>query len=144
MLYVFFFSSRRRHTRCALVTGVQTCALPISSLPCDWTTRCQSTGEQVIMSEACGLRASAADKPRAALLRRPRPFSSLAGNGHSPGGGRACSPCRNPSLTIQLKSERDRKEHTSELQSLMRSSYSVFCLQKQIITQYQITVPYTH
>src|SRR3546814_8891586 len=26
-----FFSSRRRHTRCALVTGVQTCALPISS-----------------------------------------------------------------------------------------------------------------
>src|SRR3546814_4934620 len=28
----FFFSSRRRHTRCALVTGVQTCALPIFSL----------------------------------------------------------------------------------------------------------------
>src|SRR3546814_19114549 len=26
----FFFASRRRHTRCALVTGVQTCALPIS------------------------------------------------------------------------------------------------------------------
>src|SRR3546814_12664294 len=25
----FFFSSRRRHTRCAVVTGVQTCALPI-------------------------------------------------------------------------------------------------------------------
>src|SRR3546814_21077210 len=29
-LCCFFFSSRRRHTRCALVTGVQTCALPIS------------------------------------------------------------------------------------------------------------------
>src|SRR3546814_16018106 len=29
---LFFFSSRRRHTRCALVTGVQTCALPI----CDY------------------------------------------------------------------------------------------------------------
>src|SRR3546814_6954960 len=28
----FFFSSRRRHTRCALVTGVQTCALPISDM----------------------------------------------------------------------------------------------------------------
>src|SRR3546814_10311803 len=27
--HIFFFSSRRRHTRCALVTGVQTCALPI-------------------------------------------------------------------------------------------------------------------
>src|SRR3546814_2660793 len=40
-----FFSSRGRHTRCALVTGVQTCALPISqraaleklaALPVDW------------------------------------------------------------------------------------------------------------
>src|SRR3546814_10497179 len=30
MCLVFFFSSRRRHTSCALVTGVQTCALPIS------------------------------------------------------------------------------------------------------------------
>src|SRR3546814_2073566 len=29
VLVLFFFSSRRRHTRCALVTGVQTCALPI-------------------------------------------------------------------------------------------------------------------
>src|SRR3546814_21016744 len=31
MFSCFFFSSRRRHTRCALVTGVQTCALPISA-----------------------------------------------------------------------------------------------------------------
>src|SRR3546814_5878851 len=31
-VFRFFFSSRRRHTRCALVTGVQTCALPISLL----------------------------------------------------------------------------------------------------------------
>src|SRR3546814_16030184 len=30
IVYIFFFSSRRRHTICALVTGVQTCALPIS------------------------------------------------------------------------------------------------------------------
>src|SRR3546814_17966803 len=29
---MFCFSSRRRHTICALVTGVQTCALPISLL----------------------------------------------------------------------------------------------------------------
>src|SRR3546814_1669095 len=29
--FFFFFSSRRRHTICALVTGVQTCALPICS-----------------------------------------------------------------------------------------------------------------
>src|SRR3546814_9425395 len=35
MCVVFFFSSRRRHTRFALVTGVQTCALPIYTLPED-------------------------------------------------------------------------------------------------------------
>src|SRR3546814_13406031 len=32
LVSIFFFSSRRRHTRCALVTGVQTCALPIYSV----------------------------------------------------------------------------------------------------------------
>src|SRR3546814_4542059 len=32
LLCFFVFSSRRRHTRCALVTGVQTCALPISGM----------------------------------------------------------------------------------------------------------------
>src|SRR3546814_13648933 len=31
MFVSFFFSSRSRHTSCALVTGVQTCALPISA-----------------------------------------------------------------------------------------------------------------
>src|SRR3546814_7110526 len=30
LVHFFVFESRRRHTRCALVTGVQTCALPIS------------------------------------------------------------------------------------------------------------------
>src|SRR3546814_7082040 len=37
----FFFSSRRRHTRCALVTGVQTCALPILRMliGLDWPDR---------------------------------------------------------------------------------------------------------
>src|SRR3546814_6139576 len=29
VMFKFFFSSRRRHTSCALVTGIQTCALPI-------------------------------------------------------------------------------------------------------------------
>src|SRR3546814_1978699 len=40
----FFFSSRRRHTRCALVTGLQTCALPISapSEDGDGAFRCMS------------------------------------------------------------------------------------------------------
>src|SRR3546814_7295695 len=34
-VFFFFFSSRGRHTRCALVTGVQTCALPICT-PAIW------------------------------------------------------------------------------------------------------------
>src|SRR3546814_18246418 len=43
----FFFSSRRRHTRCALVTGVQTCALPISaSSTTRWRTACWRRGAQ--------------------------------------------------------------------------------------------------
>src|SRR3546814_1363010 len=46
----FFFSSRRRHTICALVTGVQTCALPISAPP----KRRHSAGEatRVLLIEA--------------------------------------------------------------------------------------------
>src|SRR3546814_4781466 len=36
----FCFSSRRRHTRCALVTGVQTCALPICVTPRRWLYNC--------------------------------------------------------------------------------------------------------
>src|SRR3546814_6223444 len=50
---VFFFSSRRRHTSCALVTGVQTCALPI----------CAETGEEEI-GEAV------ADRPKPQLVPR--------------------------------------------------------------------------
>src|SRR3546814_15888054 len=43
----FFFSSRRRHTRCALVTGVQTCALPISTLSHrDWSAVADHTAER--------------------------------------------------------------------------------------------------
>src|SRR3546814_3159173 len=45
MFYVFFFSSRRRHTRCALVTGVQTCALPI------YAEGCASAGAPVRRTE---------------------------------------------------------------------------------------------
>src|SRR3546814_4253629 len=36
LVFVFFCSSRRRHTRCALVTGVQTCALPIYDESADY------------------------------------------------------------------------------------------------------------
>src|SRR3546814_6728341 len=42
----FFFSSRRRHTRCALVTGVQTCALPICP------PACAASGQRHIVAPA--------------------------------------------------------------------------------------------
>src|SRR3546814_5472556 len=98
-MVVFFLSSRRRHTRCALVTGVQTCALPI------WVEGVDAVDEVGVDEVAGGVdrkivvaeRAGAGDAaPRAAV-----------GEDH--------------------RSE----EHTSELQSLMRISYAVFCLKKK-------------
>src|SRR3546814_2861131 len=46
---VVFFSSRRRHTRCALVTGVQTCALPIYG---DLVVEIVVDGKQVFFDKA--------------------------------------------------------------------------------------------
>src|SRR3546814_19343816 len=66
MWFVFFFSSRRRHTRCALVTGVQTCALPISN---DVFGPCFEEGD----AAAC------------ALIRRNPLNGSLNGGGDTPG-----------------------------------------------------------
>src|SRR3546814_9278846 len=55
---VFFFSSRRRHTRCALVTGVQTCALPIYgielALPVPEATVLQFVVDHVVRRAADG------------------------------------------------------------------------------------------
>src|SRR3546814_6167974 len=45
MYILFFFSSRRRHTRCALVTGVQTCALPISGVETGTQMRLAGKGQ---------------------------------------------------------------------------------------------------
>src|SRR3546814_12466516 len=56
MLYIVFCSSRRRHTRCALVTGVQTCALPISAKEVDSLTfffdRCTGSGVPLLLRKA--------------------------------------------------------------------------------------------
>src|SRR3546814_3910921 len=51
----FCFSSRRRHTRCALVTGVQTCALPI------WLDR--EPGDHRKRAVPAGARRRGADRP---------------------------------------------------------------------------------
>src|SRR3546814_6984022 len=81
---VFFFSSRRRHTRCALVTGVQTCALPIccqADPRSPGCTACRSAVEQPDRNlaregEGRWLRrtrrtAPAALRPRLPIRRRP-------------------------------------------------------------------------
>src|SRR3546814_10980070 len=60
-MVVFVFSSRRRHTSCALVTGVQTCALPIS-VARRWPNSTSSTS-----------RPAAAAPPAARCAARPRP-----------------------------------------------------------------------
>src|SRR3546814_12770403 len=74
------FSSRRRHTRCALVTGVQTCALPIStSAPIDHDTRERAIAAAlgVFDHEHAGARRDAAAGGAVAPLRpRPRPAPS--------------------------------------------------------------------
>src|SRR3546814_2056962 len=54
---VFFFSSRRRHTRCALVTGVQTCALPISASQTTTHTHRTSLAQQTIKGTRHGISA---------------------------------------------------------------------------------------
>src|SRR3546814_1555397 len=116
----FFFTSRRRHTRCALVTGVQTCALPV--LRRDRRERLgrehlhQLTTEPVVLQPR-GDVVVTADEPEAekAGRRRGRP------------GDRVLAPQPRVSAVRVLRSE----EHTSELQSLMRLSYAVLCLKKK-------------
>src|SRR3546814_515978 len=61
----FFFSSRRRHTRCDLVTGVQTCALPISS-----PVETNSIDEQNFRSATESLRQAMQDNPELAELSK--------------------------------------------------------------------------
>src|SRR3546814_5628931 len=122
----FFFSSRRRHTRCALVTGVQTCALPISSR-CG--SRCASTAPRHALR-------------RSLRCRQAHASSGRASSAHSQCGRRKCSAsnacasaceltscswCARPACAAAIRSE----ENTSELQSLMRKSYAVFCLKKK-------------
>src|SRR3546814_8606754 len=116
----FFFSSRRRHTRCALVTGVQTCALPISGR--------RFNKHLVMILENLDRFCYRTLLNSSDLIEIDR--------------GRMCHEMflkylgatefilRYPHLSIAPKKLRS-EEHTSELQSLMRISYAVFCLKKK-------------
>src|SRR3546814_2064671 len=52
---MFFFSSRRRHTRCTLVTGVQTCALPICFYDADAPLRSLAVAPVYLFDELRGI-----------------------------------------------------------------------------------------
>src|SRR3546814_4254675 len=121
-MFVFFFSSRRRHTRGALVTGVQTCALPICSIPV--STRSAASTRPA---------ATAGDHSSCAPHHSPPSVAPISAptTGNQPSvrrSGTAAPPkgVRNATARF-MRSE----EHTSELQSLMRISYAVFCLKKK-------------
>src|SRR3546814_9794237 len=72
IVLVFFFSSRRRHTRCALVTGVQTCALPIS--------RDQSPALQLNALREAGCEKVFTEKASGAQRDRPELRAALDGS----------------------------------------------------------------
>src|SRR3546814_6777945 len=69
----------------------------------------------------------AADSARSAPSRRPRRRSYRRGLRHRTG----TAPSRHPRRRLRSGSEPRSEEHTSELQSLMRISYAVFCLKKK-------------
>src|SRR3546814_2426975 len=149
----FFFSSRRRHTRCALVTGVQTCALPIS------TGRCRRSGCIQIVEHHRGPRRRVDPNAQLGELGATTGRDRIeidADRGHalSRVGPMRRQCTRRKIITMRqialagLVAQHDQlfalnqfarsEEHTSELQSLMRISYAVFCLKKkQTYTRYQ-------
>src|SRR3546814_2967434 len=133
---VFFFSSRRRHTRCALVTGVQTCALPISRkcntpLP---LTLCPPPSPCVSFKIPARHHPPS---PNSVRLPTAHSDSSLSRrNEHDDRSSqldqRLTAAFRHASSTQRIRAAgRRSEEHTSELQSLMRNSYAVFCLKNK-------------
>src|SRR3546814_6362592 len=122
---MFFFSSRRRHTRCALVTGVQTCALPISlrrqiRAGIDPVAERRKSRKVVPSFETAARECYEALKDGWKNQNYRNWISSMENHVF-------------PLIGRKPVDQVDRsEEHTSELQSLMRISYAVFCLKKKI------------
>src|SRR3546814_3797928 len=125
---ILFFASRRRHTICALVTGVQTCALPSEFSDFLRSSRGVSARPSLLNSR---LRTRTARQ-----CRRRRDHRDTCGR-QSPIRPSWYSHTRRESPVPHRVKDRDpalygrSEEHTSELQSLMRISYAVFCLKKK-------------
>src|SRR3546814_5152410 len=130
MFLFFFFSSRRRHTRCALVTGVQTCALPIFNKVAEGrphiVDRIKDGDVQLIFNTTEGWQSlQDSQSIRASALAGDIAYYTTAAG--SDAATHAIGALRARSLEVKRS-----EEHTSELQSLMRISYAVFCLKKNI------------
>src|SRR3546814_875540 len=80
MLEFFVLSSRRWHTRCALVTGIQTCALPIFAVDPRNRAAFNALGE---VARLQGLTGKSIRFYREALLLDPTDLKALAGQGQS-------------------------------------------------------------
>src|SRR3546814_4411834 len=138
--YFFFFSIRSRHTSCALVTGVQTCALPICPSRCP---RCRRTPHGRRRRRLSRIHRSRSLPTSPTGPRFPRP-SPTAGNIRRSRPTSRRSFHRSPKYRPRSPTDRGRsdaarsEEHTSELQSLMRISYAVFCLKKKHQTTTQL------
>src|SRR3546814_5460169 len=122
-----FFSSRRRHTRCALVTGVQTCALPISGAYRGDQADLLPARQQVLQVDGEDAQAAAQDDGAARALRRGQAAPQPGNDGALQKGRRQSAV----GLPADRHPDPRSEEHTSELQSLMRISYAVFCLKKK-------------
>src|SRR3546814_5707504 len=122
--FLFFFASRRRHTRCALVTGVQTCALPIC--------RRSQKGPSVLLLVAFGLLAGGSLGLGASYwMERGSPGLTWAATADGAEPSLCIADVHDGDTIRTCEGERGSEEHTSELQSLMRISYAVFCLKKK-------------
>src|SRR3546814_4794214 len=139
VVFFFFFSSRRRHTRCALVTGVQACALPISSDEIekrfDWCPSFTLSRLNLPARYGAGVVASIAFGSTGALssvTASTMPLNCASRLGKTWFASFATGMSR-VSEVGRTRSE----EHTSELQSLMRISYAVFCLKKKKQHKYE-------
>src|SRR3546814_5233470 len=124
---LFFFSSRRRHTRCALVTGVQTCALPICRLGEDVFSPAVTLRQAPHLQRASG--SAHHDSEGVATQAR-----TLVDHGRLESWLLSSYSARKLGLQTTGNAGRS-EEHTSELQSLMRISYAVFCLKKKKINR---------
>src|SRR3546814_6600002 len=121
--FSFFFSSRRLHTSCALVTGVQTCALPISHQP--------ASGAGAADHRPGGRDHARFHFDRLGMARPPRPPDRHGGPSPHGGGGRKTGKTVGRRHPPPGRFFRGAGRDTSALPQLIRTLVDVFFLLKK-------------